>query len=109
MTFFHGADRPAEEDDKKKAGAAKKGDGMHHHEIDEDEGGGYHSKHTHPDGREEHEDHSTYEEARDHQDRMFGHDEPDGDEGEGEEMSAPPMESGDASDLAGSYGRRGRG
>lgn len=75
------------------------GDGMHHHEIHEDEAGGYHSKHTHPDGRVEHADHADYEEAKDHMDRMHGHGEPDGDEG--------PDDSGeiDTGDIAGSYGR----
>lgn len=75
------------------------GDGLHHHEIHEDEGGGYHSKHTHPDGHEEHADHATYEEARDHMDSKFGHgSEEDGDrDGDDSDM--------DSEDVAGSYGR----
>jgi hypothetical protein len=75
-----------------------KGDGLHHHEIHEDEGGGYHSKHTHPDGHQEHEDHASYEDARDHMDETFGHGEADGDDaGDDDGM--------DAGDIAGSYGR----
>jgi hypothetical protein len=74
------------------------GDGRHHHEIHEDEGGGYHSKHTHPDGQVEHEDHATYQDAADDMNGKFGHGEGDGDEdSEGEEMSPD--------DIAGSYGR----
>lgn len=74
------------------------GDGLHHHEIHEDEGGGYHSKHTHPDGRVEHTDHADYEDARDHMDEMHGHAEPD----ENEDGHDGDM---DADDIAGSYGR----
>ena len=78
-----------------------KGDGLHHHEIHEDEGGGYVSKHTHPDGRVEHGEHTTYEEARDHMDAMHGHEEPDGDEPDEDGDEGP-----DVTDIAGSYGRQ---
>ncbi len=82
--------------------AEPKGNGLHHHELHEDEGGGFHSKHTHPDGREEHADHATYEEARDHMDAMHGHAEPDGDEPDGDEGDDGGP---DVQDIAGSYGR----
>src|SRR5690242_1044083 len=61
------------------------GDGFHHHTIDENESG-FHSVHTHPDGREEHADHGTYEEAAAHQDRMMGHDDQGADDGGEEHM-----------------------
>jgi hypothetical protein len=77
------------------------GDGMHHHTIDEDEGGGYHSVHTHPNGHEDHDDHTTYEEARDKMDQDFGKGEGDDDK-DGGESSVGDM---NASDIAGSYGR----
>ena len=84
MPFFHGVtDRMNDEGDmpKKSAAAgdggaadgASAGDGLHHHEMHEDEGGGYHSKHTHPDGRVEHADHASYGEAVSHMHEMHGH------------------------------------
>jgi hypothetical protein len=85
--------------------AAPKGDGMHHHELHEDEGGGYHSKHTHPDGRVEHGEHADYDEARASMDAMHGHGEPDGDEGEDE----PGPDDMSMDDIAGSYGRAAHG
>ena len=94
-TEFRGDDNADTGDDGKKSA----GDGMHHHELHEDEGGGYHSKHTHPDGHVEHDDHATYEDARDKQDSDFGHGERNEDEGrdDGGDMST--------GDIAGSYGR----
>lgn len=79
----------------------KQGDGLHHHEIHEDEAGGYHSKHTHPDGRVEHEEHPTFDHAMSHAHEMFGHEEPDGDESDGGDGDGDM----DADDIAGSYGR----
>ncbi len=82
------------------SGTSGKGDGLHHHEIHEDEGGGFRSKHTHPDGRVEHGEHGTYAEARGHMDQMHGHEEPDGDED-----GTSAADDFDADDMAGSYGR----
>lgn len=79
-------------------GGKSQGDGLRHHEIHEDEAGGFHSKHTHPDGAVEHDDHATYDEARDHMDSKFDHEEPDGDEGDGSSDM-------DSDDIAGGYGR----
>jgi hypothetical protein len=69
----------------------KGGDGYHHHEIHGHESG-FHSKHTHPDGREEHGDHATSEEAMQHAHEMFGHE----DAGRDEEMGEPREHSEDA-------------
>ncbi len=78
------------------------GDGLHHHAIDEDEGGGYHSKHTHPDGRVEHEDHTDYDEAKASMDEKFGHGEPDG----GDDMEDGMDDDDDGGgDAASSYNR----
>lgn len=87
-------------------GGGAAGDGRHHHEIHEDEGGGFHSKHTHPDGHEEHEDHATYDDAVNWQHERFGHEEPDGDEGEPEDDGGEAAVDGE--DIAGTYGRHGR-
>lgn len=91
------------EHDKKKKAA---GDGLHHHEIHEDEGGGFHSKHTHPDGTEEHGDHATYEEATADQDAKFGKSP---EEEEAEEGESFPSGAGDDDDMAESYERSARG
>lgn len=110
--FFHGVDQnegsDMQEDSAEKSrngnsdGGDKGGDGLHHHEIHEDEGGGYHSVHTHPDGNEEHDDHASYEEARDKMDADFGKgdgaEDDSGDGGDGGDMSTE--------DIAGSYGRQ---
>lgn len=80
-----------------------KGDGLHHHEIHEDEGGGFHSLHTHPDGHEDHADHASYDEAKDHMDEQFGH-EGDGDEKD-DGMGDEGMDDGGGEDIAGAYGR----
>jgi hypothetical protein len=82
---------------------ASKGDGAHHHELHElpdDEGGGYHSKHTDPEGNETHEDHADYDEAKDHMDKCFG--KSDGGDEEGDEAGSDDMS---PEDIAGSYGR----
>src|SRR5580700_9070056 len=50
----------------------QQGDGLHHHEIHEDEGGGFHSVHTFPDGHQDAADHVDYEEAKAKQDQDFG-------------------------------------
>lgn len=73
------------------------GDGKHHHEMHEDDGGGFTSKHTHPDGHVEHGDHVDYDEAKGHMDKMFGHGSDDGEESAGDGM--------DMDDVSGSYGR----
>ena len=85
------------------ADSADAGDGLHHHEIHEDEGGGFHSKHVHPDGREEHEDHVSYDDAKDWQDERFGHGEPEGDEADSADDGSGGA---DMNDIAGSYGRK---
>jgi len=79
------------------------GDGLHHHELHEDEAGGFHSKHTHPDGRVETGEHATYDEAADHQAACFGQEGSERNEDEGRD------DGGDMStdDIAGSYGRAG--
>lgn len=95
---------PAERDGKPEHGAEhdgeSKGDGFHHHEIHEHESGA-HSKHTHPDGHEEHVDHGNYEEAVAHEHAQRGGEAPD----EGER----PMEGGgdadDMPDFSGAYSR----
>jgi hypothetical protein len=99
--FFHGAEKEAPIDDKPVHDEGQQGDGLHHHEIHEDEGGGFHSKHTHPDGTEEHDDHTTYEEARDKMDSDF--DKSDGDDSDSGDDDQGDMDSGD---IAGSYGRK---
>jgi hypothetical protein len=83
--------------------AAAKGDGMHHHEIHEDEGGGYFSKHTHPDGRQENENSPTYEDAKRWQDERFGH----GEQGDDAADDGNDDSGGDdsMSDMAESYNR----
>lgn len=73
--FFHGADQQepeAQADGDPGLDDQQQGDGLHHHEIHEDEGGGFRSMHTHPDGRQEPGEHISYEEARDHMDAMHG-------------------------------------
>jgi hypothetical protein len=101
--FFHGVEKEAVDKKDGEGGKETKGDGLHHHEIHEDEGGGYHSKHTHPDGREEHDDHATYDEAVDHMHQKFGHG--GGDDGEEDNESGDGI---DPDDMAGSYGRAAR-
>lgn len=86
------------------AGNAAGGDGLHHHEINEDEGGGYHSVHTFPDGRKEPADHVDYDDAKSKMDDDFGCGEMSGDDS-GDD-GAMPDDSGDVSDIAGSYGRK---
>jgi len=110
MPFFHGVTEhlpEGHEADKAEAEFPEKGDGkgdgLHHHEIHQDEGGGFHSKHTHPDGRVEHADHASYSEARDHMDQMHGH-ESDA-EAKDEEPGRKASDDFDADDMAGSYGR----
>lgn len=110
MMFFHGADKEAPRKSGKDHGESQnsepKGDGLHHHSIDEDEAGGFHSKHVHPDGREEHDDHATYDEAKSSMDDKFGHADGDdqGHDGDGMDGDDDSM---DSQDIAGSYGRAG--
>lgn len=62
------------------------GDGKHHHEMTKHEDGSYTSKHTHPDGSQEHGEHADFHEAAGHMADKFeesddgGEQEPDGDE-----------------------------
>jgi hypothetical protein len=85
------------------------GDGLHHHQIDEDEGGGYHSVHTFPDGRQDEADHVDYNEAKSKQDSDFGCVAGDGD-GDGATMTDDDPDLGDEGDaspnLAASYGQK---
>ncbi len=116
MPYFHGVsehldDAPPPDDGAPDSPAEAQGDGLHHHEMHEDEGGGWHSKHTFPDGREEHADHASYDEAKDHMDDACGQG---GDsEGDSEDSGADEgSDYGDDSepdDLAGSYGRAHKG
>ncbi len=100
----HGAPSPDMQDDPRQSGPSAGGDGLHHHQIDQDEGGGFHSVHTHPDGRQEPAEHADYQEASDHMDQSFGQsgeqDEPDGDE------SGSDFGDSDTEDVAGAYGRK---
>jgi hypothetical protein len=111
MPFFHGVtDQLPEHSRAAGDGAAAahdgaKGDGLHHHELHEDEGGGYHSKHTHPDGRVEHADHPTYEHAVEHMHEMHGKES--GAESKDEEPGRKASDDFDDDDMAGSYGRAG--
>jgi hypothetical protein len=114
MPFFHGVTDQMDESgdggrampEKNEKKAEMKGDGLHHHEIHEDEGGGFHSKHTFPDGRVEHADHSTYAEARDHMDEMHGEEKgEDAGEDGADDFSSGGEADGDADDMAGDYGR----
>lgn len=94
-------------------GKADGGDGMHHHEIHENEGGGYTSKHTGPDGKVIQGDHATYEDAKADMDQACGQggddeegmDSADMGDDDGADMSAED----DGNDVAGHYGRAGRG
>jgi hypothetical protein len=89
------------------------GDGLHHHEIHEDEGGGFHSVHTFPDGHTDEADHVDYDEAKAKQDQDFGQGDMSDDSGGGEDGG----EDGDSSfgddegddamtNIAKSYGSR---
>lgn len=108
MPFFHGVtDRMNDEGDGEKkpvgksdAGEGSKGDGLHHHEMHEDEGGGFHSKHTDPDGKVTEADHDSYDDAKDHMDVMHGEDSDDGDD----QADDSGDDSGDSGDMAKSYG-----
>ena len=105
--FFHGAqpDPEAQADgDPGEEAMKSEGDGLHHHEIHEDEAGGFHSKHTFPDGREEHDDHADYDEAKSKMDSDFGCESGDND---GDEMDdgSTGEDSPEPEDIAGSYGK----
>lgn len=112
MPFFHGVTDRLPDDGGKQSAAGSddndagesqaRGDGLHHHELHEDEGGGFHSKHTHPDGKVEQADHSSYDDARDHMNAMHG--ECDG-EGDDAKAGASAEDDFDSDDMAGSYGR----
>lgn len=90
------------------------GDGAHHHEIHEipeEEGGGFHSKHTFPDGRVEEGDHDDYEEAKAKQDADFGcagEDEESGDDFGGEDGMTGDGEDSGMDNMAQSYGDKAR-
>jgi hypothetical protein len=81
----------------------EQGDGLHHHQIDQNEGGGFHSVHTHPDGHEDHADHTDYEEAKVKMDSDFGEGGEDSD-GDGGEMNVGEEDEGGG--IAEAYGRR---
>lgn len=104
--FFHGVDKEEPRKGGDKDGGGSKGDGLHHHEIHEDEGGGYHSKHTDPEGNVEHGDHADMDDATEHMHQKFGHGEPDADDEDRDEDEGED-DGGDMSldDIAGSYGR----
>jgi hypothetical protein len=70
---LHDATRGTGEGEPEPEAAGIEGDGMHHHEIHETEDGMMHSKHTHPDGQVTHEDHPDLEHAKEHLDRIMGH------------------------------------
>jgi hypothetical protein len=96
----HDAD-PA--DQKEHAGEEHgKGDGFHHHEIHEHESG-LHSKHTHPDGQEEHADHGDYDEAKAEMDRHFG--QQDLGRNDGDQASMADDDADDMPDFSGAYSR----
>lgn len=92
------------------------GDGLHHHEIHEDEGGGFHSLHTFPDGRTDPGDHVDYDEAKSKMDSDFGcgpddeDDEGGMDDGGGEDDSSFGGDGEDSgiTNLAKSYGSKAR-
>jgi hypothetical protein len=76
------------------------GDGLHHAETHEDEGGGYYTKHTHPDGKVEEDTHPTYDDAKDWQDERFG-----AAKGDDEDMPDQGEGGGDMSEGRDSYSR----
>jgi hypothetical protein len=90
---------PEMQDDSQDMGE-QAGDGLHHHTIDEDEGGGFHSTHTNPDGTQEHADHASYQEASDAMDQCFGQGGEQDDAGE-----EPQDDFGDGQDIAGAYSK----
>ena len=87
------------------------GDGLHHHQIDQDEGGGFHSVHTFPDGHQEQADHVDYDEAKSKQDADFGcgpDDAGDGEDGgdDGDTSFADDGEDSGMDNVAASYGNK---
>lgn len=79
------------------------GDGFHHVELHENETG-WHSKHTSPDGQEDHADHGSYDEASEHIDRAMGHDDL-GKEDGGDEPSQADGDNDDQPDFSAAYSR----
>lgn len=114
--FFHGVSDQEKPASKPQDGGASKGDGLHHHEIHQlpdEEGGGYHSKHTHPDGSEEHGDHADYAEAKADMDAKFdqghgGDAEEESDFSDMEEESESDGSDGEPENIAEHYGRKAR-
>lgn len=86
------------------------GDGLHHHEIHEDEGGGFHSVHTFPDGRKDMADHVDYNEAKDKQDSDFGCSDgmEDGEDGGSDGDDSFGDDGEDSTNVAQSYGNKAR-
>jgi hypothetical protein len=86
------------------------GDGLHHHEIHEDEGGGFHSVHTFPDGHTDEADHVDYDEAKAKQDADFGCGSDDAGDGEdgGEDGNSSFADGGEDSsmDVAQTYANK---
>lgn len=123
MPYFHMGHDMMQDDqtDENDQGAAEgkgddqtKGDGMQHHTIDEDEGGGYRSTHTAPDGTVTNGQHDTYDDAKADMDAQCGQGGGDDEEGmdspdlggdDGADMSTED----DGDDVAGHYGRAAKG
>jgi hypothetical protein len=85
-------------------GSDNAGDGMHHHEMQgPDDAGMWTSKHTHPDGKVEHADHMSYDDAKDHMDRMHGETEDDNEHDDHSSMSEDEPDGDEPEDLASMY------
>lgn len=100
-----GMSRPADQEahGEDHNGSDTEGDGMHHHEMHgPDEAGMFTSKHTHPDGKVEHGEHMSYDDAKDHMDEMHGEKDDDG-EGDGESMSHDEPDGDEPEDIASMY------
>lgn len=117
--FFHGAQQDpsgsADNGDQMAPPAdpgmeQQQGDGLHHHTIDQDEGGGFHSTHTFPDGHQDQADHVDYDDAKAKQDSDFGQGEQDAGDDGGDDGNADFADQGEDSDptagIAGSYGSK---
>jgi hypothetical protein len=84
----------------------EQGDGLHHHKIDQDEGGGYHSVHTFPDGQQAPDDHVDLKDATDAMQRAFQSDGAEQDSGN-EDMGDMP-DCGMDGDIGAMYGNVGK-
>lgn len=88
------------EETQQEASPQQQGDGLHHHEIHQDEGGGFHSVHTAPDGAQDHADHADLDEAKSKMDQDFG-----GTDDGGDSDAMNDGGDDDPDDIAGGYGR----